>query len=238
MGRSRPAWPCRCGGGWAGLNWPVSVATTSGTDSATPKHDMAEEAIDRFRKTGQVTKIGHVGDLDEAGLMIVDALAADMEAFADDAGCPGAIGVEFLALTPAQVTQYNLTPNPGKPAKLNKDGRLWTPPGGTMAQSVQAEALDPDDLLALVNDWLQSVVDVDLINDRMRVSRAISNKVVAGLRLLAKTTDVQGSGDVHPRGLCRFGSSSPSLNRGSRCHRGPGRPRLASLESVGYRHMT
>ncbi len=26
-----------------------------------------------------------------------------------------------------------------------QDGRLWVPPGGTMAQSVQAEALDPDE---------------------------------------------------------------------------------------------
>jgi hypothetical protein len=158
--------------GLAGLHWPVEVVSTSGSDSIKPKRDMAVEAVMRFKNTGQVTVIGHVGDLDEAGLSILDALAADLTAFCTDMGAPNAIKVEWVALTPGQVSAHSLPTNPGKQPKESKheDGRLWSPPGGTMAYSVQAEALDPNDLLTIVDTWLRTHIDLDLINGQIRLS--------------------------------------------------------------------
>jgi hypothetical protein len=156
--------------GLAARHWPVEVVSTSGSDSIKPKYEMARDAIERFRKTGQVTVVGHVGDLDEAGLSILDALAADLEAFAADAGAPGAIKVEWVALTPDQVDDFDLDVNPGKEPKLTKDARIWSPPGGTLAYSVQAEALDPNDLLNIVDAWLRTHVDLAVLNTRIGVS--------------------------------------------------------------------
>jgi hypothetical protein len=62
------------------LGWPVEVWTTGGSNSVKAKHDAAEVAVERWRRTGQPTVIGHIEDLDAAGLAIVDALAEDVVA--------------------------------------------------------------------------------------------------------------------------------------------------------------
>lgn len=150
--------------GLAGLHWPVEVVSTSGSDSVKPKYEMARDAIDLFDKTGQVTVIGHVGDLDEAGLSILDALDADLTQFCIDAGAAGAILVEWVALTPTQVIDFTLATAPGKKPTSR------SAPGGTMADTAQCEALDPNDLLNIVDYWLRSHVNLAVLNDHLEVS--------------------------------------------------------------------
>lgn len=157
-------------GALASHGWPVEVVSTSGSDSVGPKREMAMGAVDQYAKTGQPTVIGKIGDLDEAGLSIIDSLTEDLLAFADNMGQPDAITVEWVALTNDQVVSFGLPTNPGKAAKKARDGRLWTPPGGTMAESVQAEALDPADLTAVVEDWLRGHLDIAELDNMMAVS--------------------------------------------------------------------
>ena len=141
------------------LGWPVPVLSTSGTDAVRPKRDTAIRAVNHFRATGKRTVIGHISDLDENGLGLADAFAEDVTVFADEYE-PGCVTVERIALTPEQVRRFGLPTNPGKPAKLDKTGRLWVPPGGTLAESVQAEAMAPDDLVREVRTWLRGHVDL------------------------------------------------------------------------------
>lgn len=184
--------------GLAARHWPVEVVSTSGSDSVKPKYEMARDAIDRFRKTGQVTVIGHVGDLDEAGLSILDALGADLTAFCEDAGADGAIIVEWVALTPDQVTDFTLATAPGKKAKATKDGRLWSPPGGTLAYSVQAEALDPNDLLDIVDTWLRRHIDLDALNGHIGVSAGRKVEVRSWLWAMRNASIDDGCEDPEP----------------------------------------
>ena len=114
----------------ARLGWPVSVLTTSGTDSVRPKRDTAIRAINVYRRAGVRTVIGHLSDLDEHGLSLADAFAEDVTAFADEHE-PGCVTVERVALTPKQVAEHGLPTNPGKRATRDRSGRLWVPPGGT-----------------------------------------------------------------------------------------------------------
>jgi len=151
--------------------WPVVVATTSGTDSARSKHAAAEAMVERYEKRDQPTVLLHVGDLDEAGLAIFDALVEDLAAFAADLGSPDALAETVrVAVTPEQVDAFGLAARPGKEATVDVIGRHRPPPGGTMAESVQAEALDPADLLAAVEDALLARLDVDRLNASLRLA--------------------------------------------------------------------
>ena len=120
--------------------------------------------------------------MDESGLSLFDVLWEDLTAFARDAGVPEAFGtVTRVAVTEEQVARYDLPTNPGKPVRSDRNGRRHTPPGCTMAVSVQAEALDPAVLVAEVDGWLRTIVDVDLLNETLAESNAERSIAVAAL---------------------------------------------------------
>lgn len=116
----------------------VPVYSSGGFDSVTAKHDAAERFAGRVRG-GQTVTVLHVGDFDPSGCAIVDAAAADVVAFCEAYG--GAVTFSRLAVTPEQILAHGLPTAPQKRA----DRR-----GPRMAETVQAEALDPATLAGVV----------------------------------------------------------------------------------------
>ena len=127
----------------------VAVYSSGGFDSVTVKRDAAARIVNRSRPTCVL----HIGDLDADGCAIVDAAADDVIAFCNDAG---GIAPTFVrvALTPAQVRDYSL---PTAPQKARKDGQRLR--GGALAETVQAEALEPATLVRLVRDSIEARID-------------------------------------------------------------------------------
>lgn len=127
----------------------VVVYSSGGFDSVTVKHDAAA----RMAAREVPTCVLHVGDYDADGCAIVDAAASDVAAFCDDLG---ASRPEFVrvALLPEHVTAYNL---PTAPPKRRKDSQRLR--GGELAETVQAEALEPATLAAIVSAAITSRID-------------------------------------------------------------------------------
>ena len=103
-----------------------------------------------------------VGDLDPSGLSIVDAAAEDVAAFSAELGGQPPT-VTRLAVTPEQVAEYQLQTAPQK----RTDRR-----GDDMHQTVQAEALSPDQLTGLVRAGVEAVMDLRVLaRSRQRSDR-------------------------------------------------------------------
>ncbi|KUJ64020.1 hypothetical protein ACZ90_63650 [Streptomyces albus subsp. albus] len=145
----------------------VPVYGSGGFESVAAKHDAAQRIAHR-----QVpTTVLSIGDLDPSGLSIVDAAADDVAVFVEqlDAEPPTVIR---LAVTGEQAARYQLETAPQK----GTDRR-----GAHMPETVQAEALSPDQLTALVKAGLEEVVDLHALDAVRRRSererRALMTKV-------------------------------------------------------------
>ena len=132
--------------GRVAAEYGATAHSSGGFESVGAKYATAARIAYRDRPT----LVLQLGDHDPSGLSMLDAAADDVAAFLD-ALAPAAVP-EFsrLAVTPAQIERYALLPAPQKPA----DRR-----GAHMPETVQAEALAPDDLLAEVRAGLEAVTD-------------------------------------------------------------------------------
>jgi hypothetical protein len=131
----------------------VLVYSGGGFSSVTWTHDTAERIARHGARCPDGAVVVLVGDLDPSGQAIGDAAAGDVVAFLDQLA-PG-LHVRFVraAVTEAQVFEHQLPTAPQKPT----DRR-----GATMAETVQAEALPPDVLVAELDHVLDRVVDLDV----------------------------------------------------------------------------
>lgn len=124
----------------------AAVFSSGGFDSVTAKHDAARRFVERDRDT----VVLHVGDLDPSGCAIVDSAAEDVAAFCVGYDAPGTVEFVRVAVTPDQVERYGLPTAPQK-----RDDRR----GSEMDATVQAEALPPDDLAAILRAALDALTD-------------------------------------------------------------------------------
>lgn len=124
----------------------VAVYCSGGFESVGAKHDAAQ----RIAARPVPTTVLSVGDYDPSGLSIVDAAAEDVAAFAGELGGRPPT-VRRLAVTPEQVLEYGLQTAPQK----RTDRR-----GAHMPETVQAEALSPDQLTGLVRAGVEAAVDL------------------------------------------------------------------------------
>jgi hypothetical protein len=130
----------------------VPVYSCGGFDSLTAKYDAAQ----RHASRDVPTVVLHVGDFDPSGVALFEAAAEDVRALVN--GFDGAAGVEFhrVAVTPEQITRYNL---PTAPAKAHDKRSAWVDGD----QTVQAEAIPPDILIAEVRQAVTSRIDFDAL---------------------------------------------------------------------------
>ena len=130
----------------------VPVQSSGGFDSTTAKHDAAL----RFLGDQRPTVVLHIGDFDPSGCAIVDSVADDISNFVADYGRPDCARFERLAVTPEQIARFGL---PTAPQKVT-DRR-----GEAMVDTVQAEALSPDELARIIGDGIRSRLDLDALDD-------------------------------------------------------------------------
>jgi len=147
----------------------VPVISSSGYDSLTAKLEAAEMPL----RAGRNVTVLHIGDYDEDGLTIFRALQEDVQAFAESFNCR--IGFERIAVTPLQITQYQL---PAAPAKARRRSQ------SSNGIVVQAEALPFSTLLAIVRSEIETRMNMAIyreVLDREALDRARIISMVEGL---------------------------------------------------------
>jgi len=120
----------------------VRVVASGGFSSVTARRNAAVRLIDIAQQEKPIT-ILLIGDYDPSGQSIMDSNCEDVQAFGADAE------FERLAVTPEQAEKYNLESAPQK-----EDDRR----GEYMAETYQAEALDPDVLADIVRTRLLELI--------------------------------------------------------------------------------
>ena len=143
-----------------------------GFDTIGAKHNFAQLVADQ----GDVL-ILHCGDLDKSGDDVHRALVDDLVAFAEGLG--GQVRLRRIALTEDQVEEYGLESKPATPG-LNSGNH-----GAHFASAVecQLEAMDFDDLAAIIRDAFEQELDMDVFR---RQVAAEDEKRGEALRLLAE----------------------------------------------------
>lgn len=124
----------------------VAVRSSGGFDSTTVKHQLGK-TYGALRKPVTVL---HVGDHDPSGEHICSNLAEDVGAFAAAYGCES-LQVLRVAVTADQQAAFDLPTAPPKPTDRRSFESDFT---------VQAEALPPDQLAAIVRDAIEQQLDL------------------------------------------------------------------------------
>jgi hypothetical protein len=153
----------------------VSVASSSGFDSLTVKHDLFADALRRYEEFGQRTVLLHLGDHDASGWWIHRSMTEDLTAFCydhDDAP-EDLIDLRRTALTPEQIRRMGIEPD-------------LKPPSGDHAKefiarglepAAQLEAIPPDALSALVRHAVESTLDLDVLRASQEQEQAQRSEV-------------------------------------------------------------
>ncbi len=151
-------------------DYSIPIYSSGGFNSTTSKYDSARRINTRYHREDRPTRVLHIGDYDPSGVAIIDSLADDISAFLDDLGAPYAAAARFarLAITPEQIDDLEL---PGAPAKRT-DVR-----GGFDDLTVQAEALAPPQLEALILDEIREEWDVN-VYDELLIAEALEREAL------------------------------------------------------------
>jgi hypothetical protein len=118
------------------------------------------------------TEILHVGDYDPSGVHIDAAYADDIEALIRDLGLPGEVSFTRLAVTPEQISSLGLTTAP--PKKEDKRAFIGN-------ETVQAEAIAPDDMAQIISDAILSRIDPDILRQTLKREAAIRERLTEAL---------------------------------------------------------
>lgn len=148
--------------GRVAADYGATAHSSGGFESVGAKYATATRIACRDRPT----LVLQLGDHDPSGLSMLDAAADDVAAFLDQLAPARVPQFSRLAVTPAQIDRYGLLTAPQK----STDRR-----GAHMSETVQAEALAPDDLLAEVRAGLEAVTDASALQaarDRSAAERA------------------------------------------------------------------
>ncbi len=145
--------------------YSIPVASSGGFDSTTAKHSMAR----KITELGP-TMVLHIGDHDPSGVHMFDSLAEDVTAFVEH--FDGVVWFERIAITPAQIEQYQLPTAPAKPGDRRRfDG-----------ETTQAEALDPAVLASIVKTNIDRFIDIDTFHQRVMMERELQDQLSARLQ--------------------------------------------------------
>jgi len=143
----------------------ITVMSSGGFESVTEKHQFAAELAGHDRPT----EVLHIGDHDPSGVSMFAAYLEDVEAFTRDLG--GEATFTRLAVTPAQISEFNLPTAPPK----ESDNRAFS------GETCQAEALAPDVLASILRDAIEARIDRRALNRVLRRERQVRRELMARL---------------------------------------------------------
>ncbi len=153
--------------------WDVPLMICRGYPSKTFLHSAAEE-ITAQRKP---TMIFYLGDYDPSGKDIARTVEAGLRRYAPDAE----IIFQSLAVNPDHIERWNL---PTRPTK-STDSRA----AGFVGESVEIDAIAPDDLRELVGDAIERLIDEEVL-ERMRMVESAERDT---LRQFTQRLDPRGA---------------------------------------------
>jgi len=138
-------------------------------------------------KSGQKVTVFHLSDHDPSGIDMSRDLQERFDTFADWMGDDKQkrITVQRIALTMAQVHQYNPPPNPAK----ETDSRFTGYRSKFGDKSWELDALDPKTLTALINKHVKSVRDTGLWNAKVFIENEHKVELAKIAAKLAKKED-------------------------------------------------
>jgi hypothetical protein len=139
----------------------VTVASSSGFDSLTVKHDLYREALQRYEDYEQETVLLHLGDHDPSGVSLFESLAEDLDAFGADEGEDGLIEVRRVALTPEQIRTLGIATTPDEIKPTDSRSKAFIERG--LDPAAQLEAIPPDTLSGLVRQAVETALDLDIL---------------------------------------------------------------------------
>jgi hypothetical protein len=131
-------------------DYSIPVYSSGGFDSITTQHSMGK----LFSKNVTNTLVLHIGDHDPSGVHMFSALEENVMSFAKHYG--GFPKFVRLAVTPAQVSEYNL---PTQPPKKTDNRRFEG------NETTQAEALPPATMANVLRDAIESKMDMEIYNN-------------------------------------------------------------------------
>jgi hypothetical protein len=140
-----------------GAPYGVDAIAGGGFDSVSDKWRI----VQLVRQAGVPFEVLHIGDLDQHGESIFEVLSEDVPAFDEH---EGNISFSRIAVTPEQIARYNL------PEDFDKPG------------IIQAEALPPDVLAAIVDAAIRERLDLELVDETRRRSAEIRADFESKLR--------------------------------------------------------
>jgi hypothetical protein len=149
--------------GEAVRRYRIPVASSSGFDSLTVKHDLFRDALERYEEFGQKTVLLHLGDHDPSGVWMHESMAEDLRAFCRDHEYAPDDLVELrrVALTPEQIAELGVEPQPDAVKPTNSHSKAFIERG--LAPAAQLEAVPPDTLSAIVRVAVESTLDLDVL---------------------------------------------------------------------------
>jgi hypothetical protein len=152
----------------------IGVASSSGFDSLTVKHDLFTDALERYESHGQKTVLLHVGDHDPSGVSIHESMAEDLAAFCEDSSEARTqeeiIELRRVALMPEQIRRFRIetTPDDIKPTVSRSKAFL----ARGLDPAAQLEAIRPEDLTQIVRQAVEDALDLNVL----RASRERENQ--------------------------------------------------------------
>lgn len=158
-------------------NYRVSVASSSGFDSLTVKHDLFADALERYKDFDQETVLLHLGDHDPSGVWMHESIAEDLAAFCrdhDDAP-DDLIELRRVALTPALIQELGIEPQPDAIKPSNSHSKAFIARG--LEPAAQLEAIPPDTLTVIVRRAVESALDLDLLKESRQRERTERQEV-------------------------------------------------------------
>ena len=158
----------------------VPVASSSGFDSLTVKHDLFSAAVDRYEEFGQHTILLHLGDHDPSGVSVYESMADDLDAFCRDDDLDKLIEVRRVALKPTQIRRLNITTTPDEIKPTDSRSKAFIERG--LEPAAQLEAIPPDTLSEIVRLGVEDALDMDALgesrgrerNEREEVQRKLT----------------------------------------------------------------
>jgi len=155
----------------------VGVASSSGFDSLTAKHDLFREAMVRYTSMGQHTILLHVGDHDPSGYWMHRSMAEDFDAFCRDSGAEGIIELRRTLLSPEQITEWGVDPDTKQPSASSKHSHTKEFVALGLLPAAQVEAVAPDVLTQKVRQGVEEALDLEILETSMGRERRERDQV-------------------------------------------------------------
>jgi hypothetical protein len=160
--------------------WDVSLMVSRGQSSSTFLHSAAETARAAYESAGVSTYIYALYDYDAGGERAYRTVEQELPGYAP--GVP--IHVERLGVTPEQIEEWNLPTRPAK--KSDPQAATWGE-----KPAVELDAIDPDRLVALVEDAITSHIDARA----WRIEQQVEAEERSGLLELLSAWQANGNSD-------------------------------------------